>query len=97
MYNPNSNVVREKTLAALIEQKQSCLPTPPPTDKQMMLLTTDIDHFPYTRQFRGKWDCEKPTIWGRQGGFQIRCDKGYEPPKTDIPQHIDSSYYTVYL
>jgi hypothetical protein len=30
---------------------------------------TDMDHFPYTRFYRGEYQSDKPVIYGREAGY----------------------------
>jgi hypothetical protein len=41
-------------------------------------ITTDYDHFPYTRWFRGKYNSEDPIIAEREAGFRRRNDACYK-------------------
>ncbi len=40
---------------------------------------TDMDHFPYTRYFRGVYNQSKPVVMDREAGFRARQDNCYKP------------------
>ena len=42
-------------------------------------VTTDFDHFPYTRHFRGVYHQSKPHVLEREAGYRARHDLCYTP------------------
>ena len=47
-------------------------------EKDSMAKITDIDHFPYTRFYRGKYLSDKPIIMDREAGYRKRIDNEYK-------------------
>jgi hypothetical protein len=39
---------------------------------------TDVDHFPYTRFYRGVYNDFKPHIWEREAGYHILNNQNYD-------------------
>lgn len=33
-------------------------------------IQTDVDHFPYSRHFRGRYDDPNPKVWAREAGYR---------------------------
>ena len=46
---------------------------------------TDLDHFPYTRYYRGVYYEDKPVVFEREAGFRNRHDLAYTPYKFTLP------------
>lgn len=40
---------------------------------------TDMDHFPFTRHYRGEFESSKPVVFSRQAGYRPRDDCCYIP------------------
>ena len=50
---------------------------------------TDVDHFPYTRHFRGRYNSDRPTVWSREAGYSPLFNGCYNnalPPKKGLPK-----------
>lgn len=50
-------------------------------------ISTDVDHFPYTRYFRGIATCPYPRVWDREAGYRKWQDQQYAftiPPSKPI-------------
>ena len=47
---------------------------------------TDVDHWPYTRQFRGDPASHLATVWDRKAGFRPMESSCYVPEK--VPQTV---------
>jgi hypothetical protein len=58
---------------------------------------TDIDHFPYTRFYRGVYNDTNPHIWEREAGYHVLQSQGYqkhlsyEVPEFSLPMQIPCS------
>ncbi len=55
-----------------------------PKESDLSMTYTDVDHFPYTRQFRGKYNLDNPTVWDREAGYRPLQNVCYNV-KHDIP------------
>jgi len=42
-------------------------------------MVTDMDHFPYTRFFRGVYNSDKPQVFDREAGWRILQPQCYTP------------------
>jgi hypothetical protein len=42
----------------------------------------DMDHFPYTRFYRGRYQSSEPVVWRREAGYHPLCPAWYTK---DIP------------
>ena len=51
--------------------------------------TTDMDHFPYQRFFRGKFERSDPTIFGREAGYYPRNDECYRKQVPINPEKVE--------
>jgi hypothetical protein len=75
-----SNVINDKNyenVRKMIDNKNSnCVFYGTVCDAESV--TTDYDHFPYTRWFRGKYNSEQPIIAEREAGFRRRNDSCYK-------------------
>lgn len=64
--------------------------------------TTDLDHFPYSRWYRGVPQSSEPITSEREAGFRVRNDSCYRvnqcvPDKIPYPEHcFESACSTVY-
>lgn len=47
-----------------------------PTGKEIKLMITDMDHYPYRRYFRGEYDNPVPVIHSRYAGYRPYLDYG---------------------
>lgn len=47
-------------------------------DNTVRGMVTDMDHFPYTRYFRGVYDSEYPKVMDREAGWRVRQDGCYK-------------------
>ena len=47
-------------------------------------LFTDMDHFPYTRFFRGQYQSSEPHVFDREAGVVIHDNKDYIKPVPDF-------------
>jgi hypothetical protein len=58
---------------------------------------TDVDHFPYTRFYRGVYNDTNPHIWEREAGYHVLQPQGYtkhlsyDIPKFSLPMQIPCS------
>ena len=43
-------------------------------------ITTDMDHFPFTRFYRGSYDTNCPQVFEREAGFRIKNNCCYKTP-----------------
>lgn len=48
------------------------------TSKDVQLIHTDMDHFPYKRFYRGIFYESTPVVFEREAGFCIRKDDSYK-------------------
>lgn len=46
---------------------------------------TDMDHFPYSRFYRGIYDCDRPRVMDREAGFRRLRPQAYAPYTPDAP------------
>jgi hypothetical protein len=71
------------------------------TINQTSAILTDMDHFPYTRFYRGVPDSSKPIIYEREAGWRPQRDSCYNVNKcqqsNNYPNHcFESACSTVY-
>ena len=64
-------------------------------------IVTDMDHFPYTRFYRGVYNSYQPVVLEREAGWRHRRDSCYSVNKSDIkssyPNHcFETACSTVY-
>lgn len=58
---------------------------------------TDVDHFPYTRFYRGVYNDTNPHIWEREAGYHVLQPQGYtkhlsyDIPEFSLPMQIPCS------
>ena len=45
---------------------------------QIKNVVTDVDHFPYTRFYRGVYNMNTPVIWEREAGYKRLNNNGYD-------------------
>ena len=73
------------------------------TSNQVSSIITDMDHFPYTRYFRGVHNSAEPVVFEREAGwrpthdpcYKGSCDKSEENPS--YPSHcFEAACSTVY-
>ena len=64
-------------LQTQIERKKSWRPYMA-TESDTSIVLTDMDHFPYTRFFRGVPGSYKPIVQDRQAGWRPRQDACYD-------------------
>lgn len=72
--NNNINFVRQQ-----INKKQSSQHFELATYDMVKKSTTDFDHYPYTRFYRGIYYKQNPMFIEREAGFRKRHDDCYEP------------------
>lgn len=60
------------------------------TQESAQSILTDMDHFPYKRYFRGKYNEDNPILFEREAGFRPRRDKCYM--HLSIPQPFKPNY-----
>lgn len=61
---------------SLIEEKNKSIPFYA-TENDIQDVITDMDHFVYTRFFRGQFKSDKPIVMEREAGFRLRHDNCY--------------------
>ena len=65
------------------------------TEDSSMLITTDMDRFPYPRWFRGVPEQDKPVIIEREAGYHMILKQKKEKPAvseySEYPKHIFTS------
>lgn len=71
------------------------------TEKTTMSVVTDMDHFPYTRFFRGIYDDPYPRVFDREAGYRFPQNQCYNPAICDTtnsyPHHcFQAACSTVY-
>lgn len=83
-----------KSVRNLIKMKQSSDPFYA-TGNQVTNTITDIDHFPYTRYYRGVYNSSKPVVFEREAGWRPLhngCYTANFPNKQDAyPNHCFAS------
>lgn len=63
----------------------------------VMKIATDVDHFPYTRFYRGKYNDTNPHIWEREAGYHVLQPQDYQRhltyqiPEFSLPMQIPCS------
>lgn len=70
-YNRDSSMILECAKAS----KNSYIPFNP-SGKEVKLMITDMDHFPYRRFFRGEYNSFEPIIHSRYAGYRPYLDYG---------------------
>jgi hypothetical protein len=80
IYESNINSIQEQ-----IRRKQSDKPHHA-TIGDVAGFITDVDHFPYTRNFRGLYSSNMPIIYGRDAGWRPRRDECYRPEQQTYPK-----------
>lgn len=98
-YNPNRYLGcrNNSAIKQMIIQKLTASEPIEPSASQIMSVATDVDHWPYTRHFRGVYNSSEPTVWGRNAGYRARCDVCHESSNTALPPSGETrAYYTVY-
>jgi len=80
------NEINRRIIKHHIQQKISTEPYFPDPDL-MDDTITDMDHFPYTRFYRGKYYMNEPQVFDREPGFRAinnncyaQCSANYLPP-----------------
>ena len=74
------------------------------TINQADAIVTDMDHFPYTRFYRGVYDSSQPVVFEREAGWRPQRDSCYSVNKCNqsnqsnpYPNHcFESACSTVY-
>lgn len=71
------------------------------TSNNVSSITTDMDHFPYTRNFRGIYKSTEPVVFEREAGWRPRQDSCYSvnycKNKGPYPNHcFETACSTVY-
>ena len=83
-----------KNVRRLIAKKQSCFPFLA-TEPQATSAITDMDHFPYTRFYRGNPNSSRPTVFEREAGWRPTNNQCYKallrPTEEGYPNHCFSS------
>lgn len=69
-----------KSISEQIQKKKSSVPYIA-NNSQIKYSVTDMDHFPYTRYFRGEYLSDLPIICGRDAGWRPRYDNCYKNPQ----------------
>lgn len=69
------------------------------TDTSAVL--TDLDHFPYTRFFRGEYESDRPIVFEREAGWRTtenKCYKNQDPikPLNNNKMCFEAACSTVY-
>ena len=85
IYNPKTNLDFVK---AIVQQPGVVLPQ----NYHKLVLTqniTDVDHFPYTRYYRGQHQSDFPYIHSRCAGYRVLTNDLYKPP---LPEHSTEPY-----
>ena len=72
--------------AQIRKEIQNTIDDPIPFGIYNPQIRTGMNHFPYSQNFRGKYDSPIPVIFGRQAGF---CPRIY-PYKNPIIESVDS-------
>jgi hypothetical protein len=80
IYQSNINSIQEQ-----IRRKQSDTPHHA-TIGDVAGFITDVDHFPYTRHFRGVYNNDMPIIYARDAGWRPRRDNCYRPEPQEYPK-----------
>lgn len=80
IYQSNINSIQEQ-----IRRKQSDKPHHA-TIGDVAGFTTDVDHFPYTRHFRGVYNGDTPIIYSRDAGWRPRRDSCYTQEQQQYPK-----------
>ena len=55
------------------------------TINQADAIITDMDHFPYTRYFRGVYDSSQPVVFEREAGWRPQRDSCYRNNQHNKP------------
>jgi hypothetical protein len=50
-------------------------------------VVTDVDHFPYTRFYRGVFDDTQPHLWEREAGYHPLQNKQYKDHVVYVKTH----------
>lgn len=58
-----------------------------PCPEQIKQTITDIDHWPYTRQYRNRNFESNPTVYGREAGWRPTFASCYTPNTCNIKSH----------
>ncbi len=64
------------------------------TSKDVQLIQTDMDHFPYKRFFRSVFYESNPTIIEREAGFCVRKDDAYKHATPIVPNPVSYCWQT---
>lgn len=67
------------SVRSCIQKKLSNVPFHSTITNSLNILT-DIDHFPYTRFYRGVYLSENPVVFERESGWRPRYDNCYKSP-----------------
>jgi hypothetical protein len=51
---------------------------------QLIPITTDMDHFPYNRFYRGIKDCDRPRVFDREAGHRLWRNQDYYPSASTL-------------
>jgi len=86
IYERNINFIREQ-----IRLKQSSTPYFANGNLAQNFIT-DVDHFPYTRHFRGEYDNKLPVIYGRDAGWRPRRDDCYKYKYDPSPEKVSPNH-----
>lgn len=77
----------------LITKKQSCYPFLA-TEADALSAITDMDHFPYTRFYRGNPHSSRPTVFEREAGWRPANNQCYQPNIRHIEQGYPNHCYS---
>jgi len=85
-YQNNGNIKQADTITSRnisfirkqINQKNQSIPYYAFQDT-VTNITEDLDHFPYTRFYRGKAKSSTPTVFEREAGYRQQREKCYKP------------------
>lgn len=62
-----------------IEQKNRCCLPYTAYAQDVRRVVTDVDHFPYTRFYRGEFNDTRPHVWEREAGYHPLQQNAYNP------------------
>jgi hypothetical protein len=69
------------------------------TESNIANVITDMDHFPYTRFYRGRYDSTNPIVFEREAGWRPNNNTCYTPnytiPEQPYPNHCFSGSCSV--
>ena len=81
-------MTNEEWIATQIHMKNSYACPYESRASDIQQVVTDVDHFPYTRFYRGVYNDTSPHIWEREAGFHLLDKSSYRRNVTfDVAPH----------